>query len=223
MEPIFLVILSLPVSGLELAQYQIRYANLNRAATFLGLVISFAPLRARKSPAKKYLTKQWLSDKREFGATLGFNVNLSESWGKCKCLAWIVSGHCGLLYLSQKVLKEEILRASLAGNPSGAVAFSCSIHSNRPVLKYRRLHYWNMYSRYQLQAQPPIFQPQITPPSGNSRYINPPLQLNEADSRQSGHGTNFIGQPIYFSTGPYSGRTIRMELHEIQKAQLGRK
>jgi len=36
-------------------------------------------------------------------------------------------------------------------------------------------------------------------------------------------GNSQAGQAVYFATGPYEGRTIRMELHEIQKADLGRK
>ncbi|KDR77171.1 hypothetical protein GALMADRAFT_45871, partial [Galerina marginata CBS 339.88] len=40
---------------------------------------------------------------------------------------------------------------------------------------------------------------------------------------QQRRSTALIGHPIYFSSGPYEGQTIRMELHEIQKADLGRK
>ena len=37
------------------------------------------------------------------------------------------------------------------------------------------------------------------------------------------HGTDLIGRAIQFSTGQFAGQTIRMELKEIQKADLGRK
>lgn len=32
-----------------------------------------------------------------------------------------------------------------------------------------------------------------------------------------------VGQPIVFSFGQFTGSTIRMELNELQKADLGRK
>ena len=32
-----------------------------------------------------------------------------------------------------------------------------------------------------------------------------------------------IGEPIHFSTGQFAGRTVRAELIEVQKAELGRK
>ena len=37
------------------------------------------------------------------------------------------------------------------------------------------------------------------------------------------HGTDLIGRAVHFSTGQFAGQTIRMELREIQKADLGRK
>jgi len=37
------------------------------------------------------------------------------------------------------------------------------------------------------------------------------------------HGTDLIGRAVHFSTGQFAGQTIRMELQEIQKADLGRK
>lgn len=37
------------------------------------------------------------------------------------------------------------------------------------------------------------------------------------------HGTDLIGRAVHFSTGQFAGQTIRMELKEIQKADLGRK
>ncbi|KAF5325213.1 hypothetical protein D9619_009734 [Psilocybe cf. subviscida] len=35
--------------------------------------------------------------------------------------------------------------------------------------------------------------------------------------------TTTLGAPIYFSAGPYASKVIRMEIHEVQKANLGRK
>jgi hypothetical protein len=36
-------------------------------------------------------------------------------------------------------------------------------------------------------------------------------------------GSYRIGQPIHFVTGEFAGHTIRTELQEVQKANLGRK
>jgi hypothetical protein len=35
--------------------------------------------------------------------------------------------------------------------------------------------------------------------------------------------TSHIGEPILFSSGQFMGRTVRFELHELQKAKSGRK
>jgi len=37
------------------------------------------------------------------------------------------------------------------------------------------------------------------------------------------HNVDFIGRPIHFIDGQFKGQTVRTELHEIQKADLGRK
>ena len=37
------------------------------------------------------------------------------------------------------------------------------------------------------------------------------------------HSTSLIGRPIHFGDGQFAGQTIRAELHEVQKADLGRK
>jgi hypothetical protein len=42
------------------------------------------------------------------------------------------------------------------------------------------------------------------------------LVLNHCDSTT-------IGQPIHFQAGDFAGRTIRAELREVQKADVGRK
>ncbi|KAF4613129.1 hypothetical protein D9613_011072 [Agrocybe pediades] len=48
---------------------------------------------------------------------------------------------------------------------------------------------------------------------------DPELHAEPPQNREK----SLVGQPIYFATGSYRGLTIRMELHEIQKADLGRK
>ena len=56
----------------------------------------------------------------------------------------------------------------------------------------------------------------------------------DSDSRERGteqqdqppsrsHAANIIGNPISFVSGQFAGNTVRAELHEIQKADLGRK
>lgn len=37
------------------------------------------------------------------------------------------------------------------------------------------------------------------------------------------HSTDLINKPIHFTSGQFAGQTVRAELHEIQKANLGRK
>jgi hypothetical protein len=49
------------------------------------------------------------------------------------------------------------------------------------------------------------------------------LPSNHDNNRNQPHGTDLIGRAIQFSTGQFAGQTIRMELQEIQKADLGRK
>ena len=41
--------------------------------------------------------------------------------------------------------------------------------------------------------------------------------------RGTTQSTDLIGRAVQFSTGQFAGQTIRMELQEIQKADLGRK
>ncbi|KAH9474682.1 putative velvet family sexual development regulator [Psilocybe cubensis] len=90
-----------------------------------------------------------------------------------------------------------------------------------------------MYSQYQLNTQPlaSSSQPQAAPSTSytSTRQHNsglPSPLLSPPSGRAVLHperGTALIGRPIYFQSGPYVGRTIRTELHEIQKADLGRK
>lgn len=70
------------------------------------------------------------------------------------------------------------------------------------------------------------------PPLQPHRYNRSPSALSP-ESQQSAsnndihphqsHGTDLIGRAVQFSTGQFAGQTIRMELQEIQKADLGRK
>lgn len=42
-------------------------------------------------------------------------------------------------------------------------------------------------------------------------------------SQHQTRGTSPIGLPVHFVTGQFAGQTIRAELEELQKADLGRK
>lgn len=64
---------------------------------------------------------------------------------------------------------------------------------------------YNSQSEYQLRSTP-----DATPPS-NAICIDQP------------HGTDLVNKPIPYSTGQFAGKTMRAELHEVQKASLGRK
>ena len=65
------------------------------------------------------------------------------------------------------------------------------------------------------------------PPLNPYRYPSSPSASPTASSHDSHHhqphGTDLIGRAVQFSTGQFAGQTIRMELREIQKADLGRK
>ncbi|KAF8964749.1 velvet factor-domain-containing protein [Flammula alnicola] len=91
-----------------------------------------------------------------------------------------------------------------------------------------------MYSQYHLNRQPQAapYQPQAAPAPSSTHYSSQSSQSSSVPSsptaphsnrRGQARGADLIGRPVYFSTGPYNGKTIRMELHEIQKADLGRK
>ena len=65
------------------------------------------------------------------------------------------------------------------------------------------------------------------PPSSDfasepSPFSFPPIGMPQNDGAQH-TGDELIGRPIYFTQGPFEGRTVRAELLEIQKADLGRK
>jgi hypothetical protein len=67
--------------------------------------------------------------------------------------------------------------------------------------------------------QPPDFQhPQV-------QHAEPPKTHPQQylQSQHSMHGTELIGRPIHFMSGQFAGQTIRAELYEVQKADLGRK
>lgn len=48
-------------------------------------------------------------------------------------------------------------------------------------------------------------------------------QLAHEQPHATSQTTDLIGRAVQFSTGQFAGQTIRMELQEIQKADLGRK
>ncbi|KAF9011972.1 velvet factor-domain-containing protein [Cyathus striatus] len=50
-----------------------------------------------------------------------------------------------------------------------------------------------------------------------------PDHANRTHNHSPAHGTDLIGRPIYFASGQFAGQTMRAELTEIQKADLGRK
>lgn len=88
---------------------------------------------------------------------------------------------------------------------------------------YARIHLDN--PRNQSLAPPSVPPPQLAPwvhdhPQNPGLFpsMYPPHGWTSVQT-----GTNLAEQPIYFRSGPDTGRTIRMELHEIQKADLGRK
>ncbi|KAF8909637.1 velvet factor-domain-containing protein [Gymnopilus junonius] len=83
-----------------------------------------------------------------------------------------------------------------------------------------------MYSTYSLLTQPlsSSSQPQVTPPyRQQATYVHAAGESSSPPVLQPKRGAQLIGKPIYFSSGPFQGRTVRMELQEIQKANLGRK
>lgn len=57
--------------------------------------------------------------------------------------------------------------------------------------------------------------------SANSQAIATPPSPTAVNARR--HSINRIGSYLTFATGPLSGRTIRAEIREVQKADLGRK
>lgn len=76
---------------------------------------------------------------------------------------------------------------------------------------------FSMFSQYAGDYHNRSPQSQSPPYAGASSQ---PLQMIGAHQP---HGTSPIGQPIHFTSGQFAGRTIRAELHEQQKADLGRK
>ncbi|KAF8583784.1 hypothetical protein K439DRAFT_1390188 [Ramaria rubella] len=59
-------------------------------------------------------------------------------------------------------------------------------------------------------------------PLGNAPLGPSQIAPGEAPERRD-HNITRIGMPILFASGPYAGQTIRAELQEAQKADLGRK
>ena len=74
----------------------------------------------------------------------------------------------------------------------------------------------------------PYYHHHSSSPSSASPTEFQHLASNHDNNRQQPHGTttqntDLIGRAVQFSTGQFAGQTIRMELQEIQKADLGRK
>jgi len=52
----------------------------------------------------------------------------------------------------------------------------------------------------------------------------PPQHLvNPHQGRGPSQNIDVVGRPIHFVGGQFAGQTVRAELHEVQKADLGRK
>ncbi|KAF8810302.1 hypothetical protein BYT27DRAFT_7186768 [Phlegmacium glaucopus] len=84
------------------------------------------------------------------------------------------------------------------------------------------------HSRQHQQHDPDALPPQPYRYHRSSSPPASPTDLNQSPSnhdmhRYQTHGTDLIGRAVQFSTGQFAGQTIRMELQEIQKADLGRK
>ncbi|EAU84100.2 hypothetical protein CC1G_06962 [Coprinopsis cinerea okayama7 len=71
-----------------------------------------------------------------------------------------------------------------------------------------------------------------SPPVSDVPPVVPSMNTNDSGSHTpfatffhpgSADSTDFINKPMYFETGQFAGRTMRAELVEIQKADLGRK
>ena len=89
-----------------------------------------------------------------------------------------------------------------------------------------------MYSHHSLSYQShhqqhgsedPYYQSPSTSPTDFQQ-----LATNHENHHHQPHATttqttDLIGRAVQFSTGQFAGQTIRMELQEIQKADLGRK
>ena len=96
-----------------------------------------------------------------------------------------------------------------------------------------------MYSQHSLQndvyhsqhhqhdPQPPSLQSyryhQSTSPPPSPTGFHQSTSNHETIHHHQAHDTDLIGRAVHFSTGQFTGQTIRMELQEIQKADLGRK
>lgn len=67
--------------------------------------------------------------------------------------------------------------------------------------------------------------PDASPPPGHAtRMTRPHTGLSSARNHlQFRDNTSFINKPIHYGSGQFRGRIIRIELDEVQKADLGRK
>jgi hypothetical protein len=71
---------------------------------------------------------------------------------------------------------------------------------------------------YTHQSGPGNFHPEHSHPQAESSST--PQEMAGPNNTQS---AGLIGRPIHFGFGQFAGQTIRAELHEVQKADLGRK
>ncbi|KAF8638382.1 hypothetical protein AX16_010529 [Volvariella volvacea WC 439] len=71
-----------------------------------------------------------------------------------------------------------------------------------------------------LSRHPNPSPPSDSPPSPSSSYSN---HHHHAYRPHTASRSDLMGRPIHFMTGQFAGKTIRAQLNEIQKADLGRK
>ena len=76
-----------------------------------------------------------------------------------------------------------------------------------------------------VQEQTGISSYSSPPPSCRPSETGSPSSTfsNSSDGHNEHYSKDHVGKATYFTTGQFSGMTIRMELQEIQKADLGRK
>ncbi|KAL0946255.1 hypothetical protein HGRIS_012510 [Hohenbuehelia grisea] len=79
-------------------------------------------------------------------------------------------------------------------------------------------HFTTVFHQSQFaETQHQVHNPQLD----TAHHTSPTSQPGTA--HQPAGNTDFLGKPIHFATGQFAGHTIRAELQEIQKADLGRK
>ena len=81
----------------------------------------------------------------------------------------------------------------------------------------------DLYTEHQLTSTSRIPAENMLPSVNPLQSFQHPLQTIHDHDQHPGHERPAIGRPIHFTTGQFTGYTIRMELDEVQKADLGRK